>query len=96
MDKNKSIFPDDCLDKCYLCGSWSPIIDEHHVFGGSCRKVSDKRGLVVHLCRDCHNDVHAHPSGSSMRYLHHKGQKLYEAKIGTREQFIQEFIRSYL
>ena len=93
--RNKSIFDDDNPDKCYLCGSYSSIIDEHHVFGGPCRKTSDKYGLVVHLCRDCHRYIHD-KGGSSMNYLHVKGQMIYEEKIGSRTDFIREFIRSYL
>ena len=31
-----------------------------------------------------------------MMYLHQKGQMVYEEKVGTREQFREEFIRSYL
>ena len=31
-----------------------------------------------------------------MNYLHVKGQMIYEEKIGSREEFIKEFIRSYL
>lgn len=94
MKKNKSILDDDRLDKCYLCGDqgW---IEEHHIFGGSTRKASDKRGLVVHICRDCHRYLHD-KGGDMMNYLHTKGQMVYEEKIGTREQFREEFIRSYL
>ena len=93
--KNKSILKDDVLDQCYLCGCYAPVIDEHHIFGGSSRKASDKRGLVVHLCRECHRDLHDH-EGAAMKYLHKKGQMAYEEKIGSRQEFIKEFIRSYL
>ena len=96
VKKNKSIIENDNLESCFLCGSYGPIIDEHHIFGGSCRMTSDKHGLVVHLCRDCHSEVHANPDGPSMRYLHNIGQRTYEARIGTRERFREEFIRSYL
>ena len=94
MKKNKSIIDDDSLEKCYLCGTYT-FLDEHHIFGGSCRKMSDKYGLIVHLCRDCHMYIHDR-GGESMNYLHTKGQMVYEEKIGTREQFRRDFIRSYL
>ena len=92
--KNKSIIPGDELETCFLCGCYG-FLDEHHIFGGPCRKASDKRGLVVHLCRDCHRYIHD-KGGESMKYLHTVGQMVYESKIGTREQFREEFIRSYL
>ena len=94
MKENKSIFFDDRLDRCYICGTYGRI-EEHHVFGGPCRKTSDRLGLVVHLCRSCHNDAH-NRTNNTMLYLHQKGQMIYEEKIGTREEFIETFIRSYL
>ena len=90
-----SLIDDDRDDECYLCGCYSQVLDVHHIFGGSVRKTCDKYGLTVHLCRDCHRYVHDQ-GGASMDYLHTVGQRTYEKKIGTREQFIKEFIRSYL
>ena len=91
---NKSIIEGDDLDKCFLCGS-EGYTDEHHIFGGPVRKTSDRYGLVVHVCRSCHRDLHDR-GGKSMDYLHTIGQRTYEEKIGNRKSFITEFIRSYL
>ena len=92
----KSILEDDSLDKCYLCGKWGRL-DEHHIFGGPCRKTSTRYGFVVHICRDCHSLIHDASEGIELRdYLRQKGQIVYEERIGSREQFIKEFIRSYL
>lgn len=96
MKKNKSIIPNDQLDRCYLCGKYG-VIEEHHIFGGPVRTPSDKRGLVVHLCKGCHDCLHNDPNGYKLKdYLHRVGQRVYEDKIGSRQQFIDEFIRSYL
>ena len=38
--------------------------------------------------------LHDHNVGES--HLHEIGQQAYEEQIGTREEFIKEFIRSYL
>ena len=96
MKKNKSILVGDELDKCYLCGRYGRT-EEHHIFGGPCRNASDKRGLLVHLCWTCHHTrVHNSLDHSTMDYLHAKGQMIYEERYGTREEFIKEFIRSYL
>ena len=98
--KNKSIFDDDRLDRCYLCGKWKSEyenLDEHHVFSGPCRRTSDRYGLVVHICRDCHSLIHDQERGKDLRqFLHEKGQRIYEERIGNRKAFITEFIRSYL
>ena len=81
-------------DVCFLCGS--PADHTHHIFEGTgCRKNSDKRKLLVRLCWRCHGKLHD-TSCPDMKYLHELGQRTYEEKIGTREQFRQEFIRSYL
>lgn len=91
---NKSIIEDDRIDVCYLCGTEGHT-DEHHIFGGPCRSTSDRYGLVVHLCRDCHRDLHDR-GGMSMDYLHKIGQRAYEERFGNRKAFINKFIRSYL
>ena len=90
----KSVLDDDELDICYLCGRGGPL-DVHHIFGGPCRKASTRRGLVVHICRQCHSELHD-KGGEKMLRLHQKGQMVYEEKFGSREQFREEFIRSYL
>lgn len=96
MKINNSIFDDDSLEKCYLCGKYGPV-EEHHVFSGPCRPISDRYGLVVHICRNCHSLIHDSEKGKDMKLrLHQEGQKIYEQRIGNRRAFIQDFIRSYL
>ena len=94
--KVKSIIEGDDEEKCFLCGSYGPIIDPHHIFGGPDRKVSDRYGLIVHLCRSCHDYVHGKNGAATLNYLHTKGQMTYEEKIGNRDQFRKEFRGSYL
>lgn len=80
--------------RCYLCGALEPLHD-HHIFGGtSNRSKSEKLGLKVWLCEKHHRKVHQ--NGKAMKFLKRKGQKYYEKNIGTREDFIKEFGRSYL
>ena len=92
---NKSIIENDFENRCFLCGLWSEHLDVHHIFGAGVRKQCDKRGLYVHVCRNCHRLLHD-KEGEPMEFLHQIGQRTYEEMIGTREQFIKEFIRSYL
>lgn len=43
--------------KCYLCGGVAT--DRHHMLNGlAYRSKAEKYGLVVNLCRACHNEVH--------------------------------------
>lgn len=91
----KSIISDDVENICYLCGIHSEHLDEHHIFEGTGRrKVSDRRGLLVHICQSCHRKIHEkHEHEQELKEM---GQRTYEELIGTREEFIKEFIRSYL
>lgn len=91
----KSIISDDVEDICYLCGRMGRM-QVHHIFGGPVRKTSDKYGIIVHLCLECHDRLHGKHGDEVKQYLHRIGQRVYEEQIGTREKFIEEFIRSYL
>ena len=91
---NESIIDGDEKEVCYLCGG--KATDTHHIFEGSGRRaLSDFYGLTVRLCRECHSKIHD-TSCPEMEYLHRVGQRAYEAQIGTREMFINDFVRSYL
>lgn len=87
---------------CWLCGrnGSSDQLDKHHIFGGSNRKLSEKYGLVVHLCHDrCHlygeDAVHNNPD--TMQELHEYGQKKAMADNGwTVDDFRAVFGKSYL
>ena len=100
MDKKqRSVFPGDDIKVCYRCGLMCKSyenFEEHHVFGGSSRQVSDKYGLFIHVCRDCHNFIHSKEGKECREHLHKVGQEIYEERFGSREKFIEEFIRSYL
>lgn len=39
---------------CYLCGEYSDVLEEHHVFGGPYRPISERLGLKVNICHKCH------------------------------------------
>ena len=48
----KSIMQDE--KRCYLCGKLTGL-EKHHVFGGVAnRPISEKLGLWVYLCHECH------------------------------------------
>lgn len=93
--KNISCLEDDFPNVCYVCGAHGHT-DPHHLFGAGCKRRSDELGLVVHLCRSCHSQAHDSKDHSLMDYLHRVGQRKYEQSIGSREEFIKEFIKSYL
>ena len=70
----------------------------HHVFNGPCRSLSDRYGFIVPLRPDWHNmtPYSVHMTQELDEHLKRQAQEYYEAHIGTREQFIAEFGKSYL
>ena len=95
-------------NECYLCRylydhSNSRGLVTHHIYEGGTsgrRKKSDKYDLTVRLCPMHHNAsneaVHMNPNGELDLYLKRKGQEYYESHYGSREDFIRDFIKSYL
>lgn len=88
---------------CWLCGkpgtSLDPL-DEHHIFGGSNRKKSEKLGLTVYLHnRSCHifGKRAVHNCAETMQQLHEYGQRLAMETMGwDKDEFRKEFGRNYL
>lgn len=65
---------------CFLCNG--PSHNTHHViYGTANRKLSDKYGLTVRLCYECHGMVHEYP--------------LSEQAIGLKTAAQVAFIREY-
>ena len=64
---------------CYLCGS--PYnIEMHHCVFGRFRRLSDKYGLIVPLCRSCHYDIHHDIEKAN--YLKQVAQRTFDEKYG--------------
>lgn len=91
----KSIIVTD-TEHCIFCGS--DCIEEHHVFFGPDRPVSEKYHLTVPVCNQHHTQSGDSPHRNRTIDLALKcwGQTVYENQIGTRDQFRKEFKRSYL
>ena len=82
------------MDNCYICGGRAT--ETHHVFAGRGRRqLSDRYGLVVRLCRDCHDDVHRHPA--RYEWLHEDFQRKAMQEQGwTIQEFIDRFGKNYI
>lgn len=93
--KIHSVLVDD-LQHCIVTGS--PEVAMHHVFNGPCRSLSGRYGFIVPLRPDWHNmtPYSVHMNQEFDEHLKRQAQEYYEAHIGTREQFIAEFGKSYL
>lgn len=90
-----SVFTDD-MDHCIFTGM-SPV-ERHHIFGGSNRSKSEKYGFVVPLRPDLHpNGVFAGKDARTIdKRLKEMAQTYWEQHIGSRDQFREEFGKSYL
>ena len=71
-----SIMTDE-YELCYVCGRRA---DEwHHVLHGADKRLSELHGLMVPLCRDCHNKVH-HVGCDLDRHLKEDAQRAFLRK----------------
>lgn len=64
----------DDMGSCYVCGARADEI--HHCMHGPDKKLSEKYGLMVPLCRKCHSKVH-HVGGELDRILKQDAQRAF-------------------
>ena len=91
LEKNRFSIITNNLEKCYLC--FSKKEDLHEVIEGKNRQVSMQYGLVIPICRKCHEKVTN--DKTLQEKLHKVGQKAFEKYYKT-ENFIQVFGKNYL
>ena len=61
-------------ENCFVCGRRAS--EWHHVMHGPDKKLSEELGLMVPLCRECHERVH-HVGGELDRILKRDAQRCY-------------------
>lgn len=92
LEKNRfSVFTDN-LDKCYLCPNKKDHL--HEIFAGRNRQNSMKYGFVLPLCEKCHSKYQNDALFNHRWYI--ICQKYFESNIGTRDEFIKVFRKSWL
>ncbi len=82
--------------ECYLCGKQIGL-EAHHVMPGLAnRKLSEKYGLKVHLCHDCHTgkDGAQYNPEKALR-LKKDAQRAFEKFYGH-ENWMAIFKKNYL
>lgn len=92
----ESILIDDA-HKCYMCRKEGRT-ELHHIYYGKNRKISDKNGFVVHLCRRCHreeNGVHGKNGHLMDIFLKRMCQMEFE-RTHTRAEFMALIGKNYL
>ena len=79
--------------RCFMCGDMRNL-QAHHLLGGSTRKLCDEDKLIIALCFNCHRKLH--DSAALTKQYRQLGQKYYEMKIGTREEWMKRYKKNYL
>lgn len=65
-------------ERCYICSR--PACEWHHILHGSDKWLSEKYGLMIPICRECHNRVH-HYIGDYDRKLKEEAQRQFLIEI---------------
>lgn len=81
---------------CYLCGRVKNL-ERHHIFGGVAnRPISEKYGLTVYLCHECHTGKAGaqYDKGKNLR-LKQDAQRAFE-KIYPRSKWMELIRKNYL
>ena len=91
----KSILQKD--KRCFICGSYE-WLEEHHVYGGANRKISEANGFKVYLCHWCHNEppMGVHHNKERRLWLQARCQAQYESMGHTRDEFLHLIGKNYL
>lgn len=83
-------------ERCFLCGK-TVTLERHHVFGGTAnRKLSEKFGLWVWLCHECHTGTEgAQYIKEKNQNLKRLGQIAFEARH-SHDEWMQIFRKNYI
>lgn len=81
---------------CYFCGGVNGL-ERHHVFAGTAnRKISEKYGLWVYLCHNCHTGkAGAQYDREKNLKLKQEAQRAFE-KDHTRSEWMNLIRKNYL
>lgn len=95
----KSIMQD--VDECYVCGDTRWLEEHHCIFGSGKRKLSEKYGLKVKLCKHHHtgditgNKAAVHFNKVLDTKIKQEAQKAFE-RTYPELNFVKVFGRNYL
>lgn len=79
---------------CFFCGAPYPLERHHCLHGTANRKLADKYGLTVWLCKRHHEEVHRNADTDLI--LKQRAQIAFEHQYGDRNDFLRVFGRSYI
>lgn len=92
LENNRFSIITDNLKICYICNQ-NKKEDLHEIFGGCNRVKSMQWGLVIPICRECHQEW---KENKELRIKYQKeSQQKFENKY-NHELFMQEFRKNYI
>ena len=94
MSSFKSIIQTEDTECCFFCGQYAT--DVHHCIHGTAnRRLADKDGLVVMLCRRCHTNLH--DKGTLDKELQRIAQARWMEYYGkSEEDFRKRYGKSFI
>lgn len=83
-------------EECFICKKRYNL-ETHHIMNGPYKAASEKYGLLIKVCSDCHTMApdSIHRDSKMKKRLKQFGQKYFE-QTHPREEFIKEFGQNYL
>ena len=84
--------------QCYFCRRTNDLDKHHCIHGTANRKLADKDGLWVWICKDCHtmSSMAVHNNAKQDLVLKIQAQMTWEEVYGNRQEFIQRYGKSYI
>ena len=85
-----------CVKQCYLCGRKTNL-ERHHILGGTAnRRLSEKFGLWVYLCHDCHTGTEGAQYDKEKNIQLKKDAQIAFEEIYGHDKWMETFMKNYL
>lgn len=72
---------------CYICGRYTATEVHHCIHGYANRKIAEREGLKVNLCRDCHT--------AGPRAVHRCNEEDLKLKRDAQRTWEEKYMESY-
>ena len=81
--------------QCYFCGR-KTMLQRHHVMSGTAnRKISDRYGLWIWCCHDCHTGKYGVQYNAKKAKLLKKEAQITFEEMYSEELWMKEFRKNY-